>query len=118
MREGLLGENRERRVVSDFAVFDYTAMAVVGIFAKTDVGDDEKIELGFFDAFDGALYNAGCGERTRAGGVFCFGQAEQNYGRNTERGNFAALFHDLIDGLLINAGHGTDFLANLAARAD
>ena len=29
-----------------------------------------------------------------------------------------AFFHDLIDGLLINARHGTDFLANLAARAD
>src|SRR5438105_15660129 len=101
MREGLLGENRERRVVSDFAVFDYTAMAVVGIFAKTDVADDEKIELGFFDAFDGALYNTGGGERSRAGGVFCFVQGEHNRGRYTERGHNAALFHAVPDGFVI-----------------
>ena len=58
VREGLLGEDCERGVVGDFAVFDDAAVAVVGVFAEADVGDDDEIEIGFADGFDGALDDA------------------------------------------------------------
>jgi hypothetical protein len=91
---------------------------VVGVLAKTNVGYDEKFQVGFADGFDGALDYALGGERACAARIFCFGQAEQNDSGNSERLDFPAFFDDLIRGLLINIRHGADFLADFAARAD
>ena len=33
----------KRGVVGDFTVFDHAAVAVVGVFAEADVGDDDEI---------------------------------------------------------------------------
>src|SRR6202035_2624397 len=53
MREGLLGEDFKRGVVGDFSVFDDAAVAVIGVFAEADVGNDQEIEFGAADGFDG-----------------------------------------------------------------
>src|SRR4029077_8684374 len=99
-------------------VLDHAAVAVIGVLAKANVGDDEKFEIGFADGFDGALdYSLG-GERTCAARVFGLRQAEQNDSGNSQRLHFPALFNNLIRGLLINIRHGADFLADLAAGAD
>src|SRR4029077_12813727 len=82
------------------------------------IGDDEKLEIGFADGFDGALdYSLG-GERACASWVFRFWKAEQNHSGNSERLHFPALFYNLIGGLLIDVRHGADFLAHLAAGTD
>src|ERR1700719_3737043 len=99
-------------------VLDYAAVAVVGVLAETNVGDDEEFEIGFADGFDGALdYSLG-GERTCAARIFGFGQTEQNDSGNSQGFYFPALFHDLIGGLLENVRHGADFLADFSAGAD
>src|SRR5579859_6209371 len=70
VREGLLGEDGDRRIVGDVAVFNYAAVAVVGVFAEANVGDDEKFQIGLADGFDGALdYSLG-GERACAARIF------------------------------------------------
>ena len=45
-------------VVRHIAVFDDAAVAVVGVLAKADIGDDQEIEFGFANGFDGALDDA------------------------------------------------------------
>jgi hypothetical protein len=41
------------------------------------------------------------------------GQTKKNYGGNSQVCDFAAFFDDLIDRLLVDAGHGADFGANV-----
>src|SRR5579864_8228150 len=124
VREGLFGEDGDRRIVGDARfigqriVLDHAAVAVVGVFAETNVSDDEKFQIGLADGFDGALdYSLG-GERACAARIFGFGKAEQNDSGNPQRFYFPALFYDLIGGLLIDIRHGADFLADFSAGAD
>src|SRR5580704_2615170 len=84
VREGLVGQDRERGIVGDFPVFDYAAVAVVGVFTEADVGDDDEFEIRFADGFDGALDYTVRGGGVAAGGVFRFGQAEEYYARDAE----------------------------------
>jgi hypothetical protein len=93
-------------------------MAVIGILAKANIGDDEKFQVGFADGFDGALDYALGGERACAARILRFRKAEQNDSGNSQRLHFPALVDNLIRGLLINVRHGTDFLADFAAGAD
>ena len=101
VRQRLLGEDFERGVVGDFTVFDDAAVAVVGVFAEADVGDDDEIEIRFADGFDGALDDAVCAGGAGAGGVFRFGKAEENDAGDAELFDFAAFFDELVDGLLV-----------------
>ena len=117
MRKRGVGQQRDARIVQNFAVFDHAAVAVAGVFAQADVGDHEQIELGFANRFDRKLHRAGCRGGFRAGFVLVLGQAEKNHGGNAEVGDFAALFDDLIGRLLENARHGADFRAHFGARA-
>ena len=118
MRERLARREFERGVVGDFAVFDHAAVAVVGVFAKADIGDDQEIEFGFANGFDSALDDALCVKRALAARIFCFWQAEENHRGKAEAFDFATFFDDLIRGLLMHAGHGADFGANFAAGAN
>jgi hypothetical protein len=77
----LVGENGDGRVVGDgrfvgdMVVLDYSAMAVIGVFAETDVRDYEELEIGFADGFDGALDYSLRGEGDCAARLFRFRQA-------------------------------------------
>src|SRR5262249_33525905 len=84
---------------------------------QAHVGEDQESEVGFTNRRDGALYNAVSGERAAAPCVFCLRQAEENDAGKTELLDFAALFDDLIGRLLVDAGHGADFLADSTAGA-
>ena len=113
-----LGQPLERGVVIHVVVFDETAVAVAGVFAIADVGDDQQ--LGGFAAHgaDGVLHDAVVG--VGAGGHFVLGfrQAEQDHAADAERLHFGALLHQFVNGQLIVAGHGADFAAHAFARAD
>ncbi len=66
-----------------------------------------------------ARWTMPCGVRgAGAGGVFGFGEAEENDAGDAELFDFAAFFEELIDGLLRDAGHGADGLADFGAGAD
>src|SRR5216684_5134083 len=67
--QGLLGKDGDGGVVGNVALLDYTAVAVVGVFAEANVGDDEKFEICLADGFDGALDHALGGERACAARV-------------------------------------------------
>ena len=54
-------------------------MAVVGVFAKADVGDDQEIVGGVFCHADGLGNDSGVGKGVGAGGVFVFGYAEEDH---------------------------------------
>src|SRR5260370_3397073 len=70
MRQRLVGEDGDSRVIGNVAVLDYTAVAVVGIFAKANVGNGEKFQVCFANGFDGALDNSLRGKRACAARVF------------------------------------------------
>src|SRR4029077_9034124 len=116
VRERLLGKNRHGGIVGHFAVLDYAAMAMISVFAQTHVRNDKKFQFRFANRFNGALDHSLGAERTGTARILGFGQPEKDYSGNPERLHLAALFHNLIHRLLINAGHGADFLANLCAR--
>ena len=117
MRKCLLSENRKRGVVHDFAVFDYAAVAVVGVFAQADIGDHDEIELGFANAIDGTLDDAVLLQRTFATRILCFRQSEKDDAGNSEAFYSAAVFDDAVGGLLKDSWHRADFLANGSSRA-
>ena len=52
VRDGFLDEQFERLVVVDITVLDNAAMAVRGVFAKANVGDDEISGKCLFDLAD------------------------------------------------------------------
>jgi hypothetical protein len=94
------------------------AMAVVGVFAKAQVGDDGEVACRFFSHAYGLGYDSGVGYRVGAGGVFFF--------RNAEKDNAAkAQFHGLRDLVGEHVGrhleiarHGGDFLLETLAGPD
>ena len=79
------GQQLQRRIVQNLAVLDHAAVAVAGVFAEANIGDDEQIELGLANRFDRALHRAGRGGRFRAGFVLVFRQAEENHRREFPR---------------------------------
>ena len=55
---------------------------------------------------------------SRAGRVFVLRKAEKNYAGDAEAFYLASFFEEFIHRLLIDAGHGADFLADICAGAD
>ena len=118
VRNGGLGQPLEGGVVIHVAVLDVAAVAVAGVFAIADVGDDQQA-LGLpADGADGALHDAVV--VVGAGGhlVLEFRQAEQDHAADSQRLDFGALLDQLVDRHLVIAGHGADLAADALARAD
>src|SRR6266849_2181156 len=90
---------------------------MVRVFAEANVRNDKKFQFCFANRFNGALDHTLRAEGAGAAWVLGFGQSEKNDPGNPERLHLAALFQNLIDRLLIDAGHGAYFLAHLRARA-
>src|SRR5260370_31779436 len=117
MRKRLLRKKRERGIIGHFSILDDAAMTVIRIFAKAHVRNHKKFQFCFANRFNRSLHHALFAEGTGAARVFGFGQPKKNDSRNPQRLHLTALFHNLIDGLLIDAGHGADFLADFRPRA-
>ena len=66
-------------------------MAVAGVFAEADVGDDQQLRHGGLDLADGALDDAVGGVGLRANLVLLGGDAEQDHAADAERGDLAGL---------------------------
>src|SRR6266849_4141702 len=90
---------------------------MVRVFAEANVRNDKKFQFCFANRFNGALDHTLGAEGTGAAWVLGFGQSEKNNAGNSQRLHLAALLHNLIDRLLMDAGHGVDFQAHLYARA-
>ena len=58
VRKRLLRQNLECRVIRHFSVLDDAAVAVIGVFAQADVGNDQQFQIGLSNALDGALHHA------------------------------------------------------------
>ena len=84
-----------------------TAMAMVRVFAQADIGDDDQVGRGGLDGAHGLLDDAVRRKILQADGIFGRGDAEEHHGRNAQRNNFARFGGQLIDGKLVDAGHGT-----------
>ena len=114
-----LGQPLQGGVVVHVAILDVAAVAVAGVLAITDVGDDQE-HVGNFpsDGAEGALHDAvlvvGAGGHV----VLGFGQSEENDAADAERLDFDALLDHLVDGHLVVTGHGADFAADALAGAD
>ena len=78
MRQRFFDEQLQRAVIIDVTVFDNAAVAMVGVFAQTDVGHNQKAGNLFFDSADRLLHDAGVRIGLRAHGIFVFGNAEKN----------------------------------------
>ena len=118
VRKRLLRQDSQRRVIRHFSVLHDAAVAMIGVFAQADVGDDEQFQVGLSNALDGALHNALRAERTCSARVLRFWQAKKNDRRNPERFHLPALLQDLVGGLLENVRHRADFLTHVLPRAD
>src|SRR5262249_36629796 len=114
----LLSENFQRGIVGDFIVFDDAAMAMVGVFAEANIGDDQQAQFRLANGFDGALHNAVFSQRTCTSRVFRFRESEKDHPGDAEVLDFAAIFGNAVGRLLEYAGHGTDLLSDAAAWAD
>ncbi len=113
--DGTGGEPFERGVVVDVAVDDLAAVAVAGVLAVADVGDDDEFGVGGFDGADGLLDDAVV--VVRAGGllVLVLGDAEEDDAADAEGDALGAFLDEFVDGELEIAGHGVDRLADAFA---
>lgn len=89
MTGGCAGKQFERWIIQDFSAtragLHNPAMPVAHVFAKADIRDDEQFRQFFLQQPDGFLNNAIAGIRTGGALVFAFRNAEQQYGRHTQR---------------------------------
>ena len=99
---------------------DDAAVAVVGVLAEADVGDeDEGVEArdcleGAESLLDDALLGIGSG----GVGIFFGGKAEEEQAAEAESGAGFGFFDGFVDGEIEDAGHGGDFLADAFAGTD
>src|SRR5271165_7458614 len=113
----LFRQNLQGGVIRYFSVLNHTAMTVVGIFAQADVCNDQQLELRLANPLNGCLHHAVGWEGTSTAWILFFWQPEQNDAGDAKRFHLLALFHQLVDGLLVNPRHGADFLMHLCSRA-
>src|SRR5207237_9633048 len=95
----------ERSVIVHIDVYNYAAVSVIGIFAQTDVRDDQKRGNFLFDRADRMLHITAIRVGLGAEAIFVIGKAEKNNRGNTERVNFVTFSYGAVNGELKNAGH-------------
>ena len=112
------GEQLERAVVVDVAIFDNTTMPMVRVLAKADVGNHEQLRKLVIDRVNCPLNNAVLRISLAADGIFLFGNAEQDHGGNSQRADLLAFTNRAIDGKLRDAGHRRNRLRPVFSRSD
>src|ERR1700683_72864 len=116
--QGFARKELQRFIVEDFTVANHATMAMAGVFAHADVGDDQQFQIGVPNSVDGALNGSIVSPSLGALFIFFLRQAKQNNSGQAELFDFAAFFDEFIDRLLVDAGHGADFGAHIFAGAD
>ncbi len=97
LRDRRASEQIERRVVQHFAVFDHSAMSVVGVFAQAVVRDHQHIFQFAFDRANCALRYSVLGISLAADSIFIIGHSEQDHRIDSDSARGFHFFHQLID---------------------
>ena len=95
-------------------------MAVAGVFAEADVGDEHEL-LGGCGLLEGAqslLHDAVVVPRAGALLVLGFGQAKKQQAAESEASGFFGFAHGFVDGEIEDAGHGADGAAHALAGTE
>ena len=113
--QGLPDQQVQCAVVVDITPVQEAAMAVIGVFAQTHIGDDEQIQRLVLDGAN-RLGNDAMGVVSAAAyGVFALGYAEKNHRRDPEIDDLATLLHEHVHRHLIGSRHGGDLPAHSRA---
>ena len=105
MRQGFRGQQLEGFVVVDVAVLDHSTVAVVGVFAHADIGDDGEFGHLFLDGADRALNDAMVAVGVLADRILGFGNAEQDHCGDAELMDFLRFGNDVLNRLLVDSRH-------------
>ncbi len=99
---------------------DDAAVAVAGVLAEADVGDEDELlrGCGLLERAQGLLHDAVVFPCAGALLVFGFGQAEEQQAADAELCGLFGFAHGLVDGEVEDAGHGADWIAHAFAGAD
>ena len=93
-------------------------MAVVGVLAAADVGDDDQRRRGALDRPDRLLHDAVIGVAAGGDGVLLGRQAEEQHAGDAQAGDLLDLGGELIDRELIAARHRPDLAPHAVAVGD
>ena len=95
-------------------------MAVRGVLAEADVGDEHERFRGggLLERAQAALHDAVVDPGAGAVLVFFGGKAEEQEAADAECGAGLGFLHGFVDGEVEDAGHGGDFAANAFALAE
>jgi len=85
VRQRCFSQPLQRGIVVYVAVFDRSAMAVAGVFAIANVGDNQQLTQLAPQRTDGALHNAVLVVRARRDFVLRFRQPEQHHAADAQR---------------------------------
>ena len=117
-RERRFGEELEGLVVFYIVVLDDSAMTVVGVFTEADVGDQHQFRHRFLYCPKRLLDDAVVGVCFGTDRIFFLGDAEEDDRRDAEGLDFFTFLDDTVDGHLVVAGHGDDFVFYILAVPD
>ena len=118
MRQRGAHELTDGRVVDNRPVDQQAAVAMIGVLAEADVGDDQRAWHLALDGANGRLHRRLRIVRRRSHIVLVLGQAEQQHARHAvglRRGGF---LHRFIDREVEDAWHRPDLAAHALALAD
>ena len=104
-----------RRIVLHNLVRDDATVAVIGVLAKTYVGDDTEFGDAAFHGLDRTLHDSVVRVRAAAHCVFRLGNAKQDDTGHTEVVDPLRFVDDLIDRIAQHPGHRYDFFSDTAA---
>ncbi len=110
---------RERRIgPAAVAGVQNAAVAVVGVFAEADVGDNEKLWQPVFEGASGLLDDAVRIEVFKSHRVFRGGEAKKDHGRNAQSGCFGRFRDRIINRKLVDTRHGWNGAADVSTVSD
>ena len=109
MRQALLNEEFQCRIVLHFPGFDETAVSVIGVFTETYIRHDKQIRHSVFDGSNGLLDDPIVGVCLGAERIFCLRDSEQDCPRDSERGEFFRGDDQGVNRVLVAPGHGGNF---------
>ena len=122
MADGLFGQAGECGIVvhiQPVGGFHHgSAVAVAGVFAEAEVGDDDQLRGTFFNQPDGLLDNPVVVAADLAGVVFFVGDTEDQNGWNFQADHLIHNFVESVEGPLELAWHGFDLALEIGPMVD
>ena len=116
MGNGNLRQQRQGFVVIyGAAILQHAAVTMLGIFAHAHIGDDNDFRIVSFDKFAGQLYGLIHIPSTAAHCVLIRGHTKKQHGRNAEASNLVHALAKAVNGPMIVAGQGLDFMLHIGA---